>query len=59
MFKKLFTKKNNKVEKMVMVTYKHESEETNEACTEIMSESALAGMVVNDLYVEIIKVIEL
>lgn len=56
MFKRLFTKKNNKKE-MVMVTYKFEGEEN--ACTSIMDTKALAGMVVNDAYVEIIKVVEL
>lgn len=56
MFKGLFTKKNNKKE-IVMVTYKIEGEEN--ACTEIMDTKALAGMVVNDAYVEIIKIVEL
>jgi hypothetical protein len=54
MLNKLF--KRNKKE-MVMVTFKHEREEN--ACTEIMDKKALANIVVNDPYTEIIKVVEL
>ena len=54
MLNKLF--KRNKKE-MVMVTFKDEREEN--ACTEIMDKKALSGMVVNDPYVEILKVVEL
>ena len=54
MLNKLF--KRNKKE-MVMVTFKHDREEN--AYTEIMDKKALANMVVNDAYVEVIKVVEL
>ena len=54
MLNKLF--KRNKKE-MVMVTFKHERETV--AHTEIMDKKALANIVVNDPYTEIIKVVEL
>ena len=54
MFKK-FLKKANK-EQMVKVTYKHDNDTTT---TETMTRSMLAGMVVNDSYIEVIEVVEL
>lgn len=46
-------KKNNK-NTFVKVTYKFDNDET--IYTDVMTEKALAGAVVNDAYIEVIKV---
>ena len=48
-----FFKKNNK-SNLVKVTYKFDNDET--IYTDVMTEKALNGAVVNDAYIEIIKV---
>lgn len=48
----IFKKNNN--DNIVKVTYKFDNEAT--IYTDVMTEKALAGAVVNDAYIEIIKV---
>ena len=55
MIKKFFKKTNN--EQKVRVTYKHDNDTAT--TTETMTKSMLAGMVVNDSYIEVIEVVEI